>query len=185
MKDIVLARRYARALLDIAVERDILGKIHQEVTFFRETLEKNHDLRLFLYSQEVSSKEKKAAMERLLQDRVSNVFFNFILVLLRKNRQRLFPIIAQEFSALVDRRNKRLRAVSTTALPLDASTAAQLKSVLDKMFDADVTIENRVEPSILGGLIVNVEGRVLDGSLRSQLSRLKQRLTERVNSMKN
>ncbi|MFQ5750457.1 MAG: ATP synthase F1 subunit delta [bacterium] len=182
MKENVLARRYARALFELAKERKILTNIRHEMEFFDESIDKNQDLRLLLSSHEISKKEKIKTIEKLLQDRVSNVFFNFILLLLKKNREVLYSAIAREFGVLFDKFNKRVRAKTITAVPLDAKLIYTLKNRLDRAYSADVQIDSLTDPSILGGIIVNVEGQVFDGSLQSQLSRLRYQLTEKINS---
>lgn len=182
MRESVLAKRYAKALFELARDREILDKIQEEVASFNRTLETNSDFRLFLQSQDMSQNEKKSRIEQLLQDRVSNVFFNFVLVLLKKNREALFTAIAREFQGLLDKLHKKLPATAVTALPLDSTTEAKLKDLLDKTFDADVQITSEIEPDILGGLIVNVEGYVFDGSLQNQLQRLRKELIQRTNS---
>lgn len=182
MKHTVLARRYAKALFDLAVERNMLEKIHGEVTGFNHSIESNADFRLFLSSQDLSKNEKKAKIKKLLQDHVSSVFYHFILVLLRKNRQIIFQAIAREFEILVDKKNKRLPATAITALPLDSTSQSELKELLDKTFDADVQITSEVDEAILGGIVVNVEGYVFDGSLQNQLQRLRKQLIESTNS---
>lgn len=173
MKNTVLAKRYARALFELAVERNILETIQNEVAFFSRNLNENADFRLFLFAQDVSKKEKKETIEKLIQDRVSNVFFNFILVLLKKNREFIFPSIDREFQCFVDKHFKKINALATTAQPMDEKASSQLKVFLDKTFAADVQISNNIDPSILGGIVVNVEGHVFDGSLQNQLKRLK------------
>lgn len=178
MKDTVLARRYARALFEIAQEQNILDSVHREIVSFEESLQTNEGFRLFLYSQDLSKKEKKEKLERVLQDRISNIFFNFLLVLLRKGRELIFESVAFEFNRLVDKNNRKVRATTTTAIPLDGPAATQLKSLLDAAFKADVEIQNRVDESILGGIIVNVDGQLLDGSIKNQLMRLASHLSE-------
>ncbi|MFQ5649539.1 MAG: ATP synthase F1 subunit delta [bacterium] len=182
MKETVLARRYAHALFELAVERGILESISNEVVSFENTLQSNRGFRLFLYSQGISKKEKRAKIEEALQDKVSNVFVNFLHVLLEKNRERVFPTIATEFRLLLDNHHKRTRASTITAVRLEKKTLAKLKSILDKAFDKDVQIDNHIDESILGGIVVNVDGRLLDGSLRSQLRRLESQLLGRTNS---
>ncbi len=178
MKETVLAKRYARALFEIALEQGIVESVHREVVSFEESLQSSAGFRSFLYSQDLSKKEKKDKIESVLQDRVSNVFFNFLLVILRKNRELIFESIAFEFRRLVDKHNRRVRATATTSVAITDSTLLSLKSVLDKIFSADVDISNEVDQSILGGIIVNVEGRLLDGSIKSQLQRLGNRLAK-------
>ncbi|MCH7674320.1 ATP synthase F1 subunit delta [candidate division KSB1 bacterium] len=173
MKNTVLARRYAKALFELAVERKILDTIQNEVRSFSQSLDDNLQFRLFFFAQDVSKKQKREKIEELMQDRVSNVFFNFVLVLLKKNREFIFPEIVKEFQSIVDKYHRKINALAITAQPLDEKSSSKLKSLLDKTFDADVRIRNDIDASILGGIVVNVEGHVFDGSLQSQLARLK------------
>lgn len=173
MKNTVLARRYAKALFELAVERKILDTIQNEVRSFSQSLDDNLQFRLFFFAQDVSKKQKREKIEELMQDRVSNVFFNFVLVLLKKNREFIFPEIVKEFQSIVDKYHRKMNALAITAQPLDEKSSSKLKSLLDKTFDADVRIKNDIDASILGGIVVNVEGHVFDGSLQSQLARLK------------
>jgi len=173
LKNTVLARRYAKALFELAVERKILDTIQNEVRSFSQSLDDNLQFRLFFFAQDVSKKQKREKIEELMQDRVSNVFFNFVLVLLKKNREFIFPEIVKEFQSIVDKYHRKMNALAITAQPLDEKSSSKLKSLLDKTFDADVRIRNDIDASILGGIVVNVEGHVFDGSLQSQLARLK------------
>lgn len=177
-----MAKRYARALFELARERGIIEKIRQEIDLFLQSLQTNPALQHFLNSQEVSRSVKKKTMERLFQDWLSNVFFNFILVLLNKNRQSIFNRIAREFEVLYDKYTKKIRASTITAIPLDEGTLSSLKESLSRAYKADVEIENKIDPDILGGIIITVDGQVLDGSLQGQLRRLKYYLTENSKS---
>jgi F-type H+-transporting ATPase subunit delta len=181
LRENVLARRYAGALFELAEERGLLKKIHQEVQSFDESICVNLSLGRLLVCQDLTKKEKQRALEKLLQDRVSNVFMNFILLLLKKNREAMFATIAREFGKLVDKHHKRVRALATTAVPLDPQSNAKLKHLLDKAFRADVVIDSHVDDTILGGIIVNVDGQVLDASLKSQLRRLRDQLSQNTN----
>lgn len=176
MRETVLARRYAGALFELARERGILDTVVNDVASFGEALEGNASLRYLLNSPDIGKREKRGAVEELFQDRVSNVFFNFVLVLLKKNRQELFDLIGREFRHFYDRHRKKLRASTVTAVPLDRSSETRLRDALSQAFDADVEIQNLVDRNIMGGVIVHVDGRVFDCSLRGQLNRLKARL---------
>ncbi|RMD92930.1 MAG: F0F1 ATP synthase subunit delta [Calditrichaeota bacterium] len=178
MKENILARRYARALFELSKEKNILEKIRQEVEFFSDYVQNDRNFEFFLNSQQISKKQKIAAIEKLFQDRVSNLFFNFLLVLLKKNRQTIFPIVAQEFEKLYDHYYKRIRATTITAIPLDNQSVDRVKKVLNQKFGAEVQLRVKTNPDILGGLIIQVDGQIYDGSIASQLNRLKQQLTE-------
>ena len=117
MKNTVLARRYAKALFELAVERKILDTIQNEVRSFSQSLDDNLQFRLFFFAQDVSKKQKREKIEELMQDRVSNVFFNFVLVLLKKNREFIFPEIVKEFQSIVDKHHRKINALAITAQP--------------------------------------------------------------------
>jgi F-type H+-transporting ATPase subunit delta len=173
-----LARRYAGALFDLALEKTVLPDIHEELLSFLELLNKNQDFRLFFNAQDVSNQQKADVVGKVLDHQASERFRNFLYVLLRKGRAEIYPTVVAEFTRLVDKYNKRIHATTTTAVALDEGLRSRLKSALDSMFSADVGITNNVDPAILGGIIVQVEGRILDGSLQNQLQRLKKSMIE-------
>lgn len=182
MRENVLAKRYARALFEIARERGILENIRNEIEFFNQNLQLNQPFRHFLNSEEINKREKIKKIEELFQDRVSNVFFNFLLVLLMKNRQSIFSIIAKQFEVFLDKHFMKIRASAITAIPLEEGSLLRLKETLSKRFQANVQIQNRIDPKIIAGIVIKVDGQVLDGSLQSQLRRLKYQLIESSNS---
>jgi F-type H+-transporting ATPase subunit delta len=181
LKDIGLARRYSRALFTLALERDLVDKIHQELNDFSEILRGNQKLGLFLNAPQVDRSDKRNAIEKLFQDRFSNVFFNFLMLLIEKGRQGLIPRIVHQFEALYDAHRNRVRAVAISALPLADSELARLRRALAERLQAEVMIDNQVDPSIIGGLVVKIQGQVLDGSIRHQLGRLEEQLLDRRN----
>jgi len=173
LRNTVIARRYAKALFELALERKVLDTIVAEMDSFEAALSSTPGFRHFLNSQDMS--------KNVFQDRGSNIFFNFLLVLLRKNRESTFSDIAREFHVLVDNHNKRTRASATTAVPLDKKSVEKLRTVLGDAFKLDIQLDNDVDESILGGIVVNVNGQLLDGSLRSQLDRLRSELSDNRN----
>jgi len=178
LKETVLARRYAKALFKLSLEKGVVDSILQELVSLEKTLEDSKEFRHFLYSRDVNRKKKVETVAMLLKEKVSPLFFNFFSVLLEKNREYIFPVVAVEFKRLVDKHHKVVHATVTTALPLEDKLLTQLKTLLDKRFDAHVQVENRVDASVLGGLFVNVEGQVFDGTLRNQLLRIERQLVE-------
>lgn len=181
MKEAVLARRYAKALFEIALERKMLGKVREELSAFSNLLEKDDSLRNFLFSPEHSRAAQKKAVEQAFADRFSAVFFNFILVLLEKRRQSLMHDIMTAFEVLHDRHLRKMRALAITAIPMDQKTLEQLRASLSKSLDMDMELQNRVDPEILGGLVVQVEGKILDGSIRRYLSRMREKIIDNRN----
>jgi F-type H+-transporting ATPase subunit delta len=176
LKETVLARRYAKALFEIALERKMLGKVRDELHAFSNLLGKDAALRNFLFSPEHSRAAQKQAAEKAFVDRSSAVFYNFLLVLIEKRRQTLIDEIIAAFEALHDRHLRKMRALAITAIPMDQKTLEQLRASLSKSLDMDMELQNKIDPEILGGLVVQVEGKILDGSVRQHLLRLRSRI---------
>ncbi|MDZ7289706.1 MAG: ATP synthase F1 subunit delta [candidate division KSB1 bacterium] len=173
MKDRILARRYAKALFALAQERNILDKIRSELHGFGAMLEENAEFAEFFRSPENSRIVKREAIERLFQDRYSDTFFNFLLLIIQKGRHDVFPEIVLAFDELYDRYQRRTRVLAITAVPMDSGLADDLRDRLSKSLNMQIDLENRVDPAILGGIVLNIDGKVLDGSLKQHLERLR------------
>lgn len=173
MKATVLARRYAKALFELALERKILETVAKEVVLFNALIEENPQLHYYFRSPEAGKSGKKKLVEKNFQDRFSALFVNFIFVLLDKGRQHLFGDIAAEFKKLCEKHDNLVRARTITAIPLSPSHITKLKQALSERYQARFDIENYVDPGILGGMILNIDGKVIDASIRTQLERMK------------
>ena len=176
MKLLVLARRYARALFELAQENNTLESIHSELHAFKKLLDETPELQHFFLSPEIGRQGKIEFIDSKLQDQFSTLFINFLFVLIRKGRQGIFPEIVSEFDRLYDKYHNRIRASAVTVRPLKQEELEQLRAQLVKQYKATFDIENFVDPEILGGLILKIDGRVIDASLRNQLEKLRENL---------
>jgi F-type H+-transporting ATPase subunit delta len=181
MKEQILGRRYAKALFAIAQERNVLDKIRSELHSFVATREENAEFDDFFRSPENSRAAKRAAMEKIFQDRFSNLFFNFLLLLIQKGRHNAIRDIVAAFDELYDRYRRRTRALAITAVPMDIAMSNDLRDRLSKSMNMQIDLENQVDPAILGGIVLNIDGKVLDGSVKQQLERLRAEFLGRRN----
>jgi len=171
-----VARRYAKALFQVAVERNIVEKVARDLSFMNRLLEENPALRHYLNSPDIPRREKEAALETLFADQFCSVFFNFLLILLRKHRQDLIPQIAREFGIKRDEYQNRVRAIAVTAVPVSREIIEALEDHLSRSLGKEVQVIPRVDPSILGGIRLNINGKIYDGSLIRQLHRMRNHL---------
>ena len=171
-----LAKRYAKALFELANERGSLEAILEEVRSFSDIIESNKRLRAYLYSPEIEKKQKLQIVESLFKDKVSGLFYNFLLLLIRKGRQGYYPEIVFEFDTLYDKKNNRIRATIISAVQMDEEQFEEIQRVLKKSLDAEIFLTTEVDKEILGGLIIKVDGKVMNNSLAHQLNILKRDL---------
>jgi F-type H+-transporting ATPase subunit delta len=176
VRESTIARSYAEALYD-------LGERHGQVDAFAgalDTLAALRDaeprLRRFLDTPKVEPAQKKRVLREALQGRVPPLFLNFLMVVFDKRRQRLLPEIAREYHAILDERLGRVHVQVTLAREPDERTEREIAADLTQVLGKTVIPHVRVDPRILGGIVVRYGDRVLDGSLRRRLVSLRRRL---------
>jgi F-type H+-transporting ATPase subunit delta len=178
MRDTTIARNYADALLELARragDRRGWGRMIQDVA---DAIGADRSLRLFLESPRVSAEQKNAVLSRALQDRAPRHFVRFLQALVSKGRQRLIPEVATEYHALLDEAEGRVHAQVTVARPTSDADREIIVRELSRTLGKEVVPHLVVNPAIIGGVVVKVGDRVMDGSVRRRLGRLRERLLD-------
>ena len=115
-------------------------------------------------------------LQELLAGKTPDFFLNFLKVLVQKRRESLFLQIINEYQSLYDMKLNRVRATVVSAIPLDEKTKSHIISILSDAFKATVLLKAEIDPDILGGFVLYMEGNILDASLRRKLEELKMQL---------
>lgn len=178
MQNLSIARRYARALLDVALEGGAPDRIAEQLEGLSGLTKENADLRDVLSNPAYSRAQRGAVVDGLLKlsGKVDPAVQNLLGLLLDRHRVGFLPDIARIFREMADTRAGRVRGRVTSATPLDAAALANIEQALEKIVQRDVVLETRVDPSLLGGVSAQVGSMVYDGSLRAQLESLRQQL---------
>jgi F-type H+-transporting ATPase subunit delta len=172
-----IARRYARALFQIGVDNGTEEALGQELADLAELFAQSAELRQALENPVFKPSEKRAILEKLLP-RVapSRSVQSFALLLLQRGRIASLPAVARAYRGLVDVRGGRVRAVVISAQPLGAGDLERVRRSLERRTHKKVMLEAEVDPSLIGGLVARVGDLVLDGSVRTQLASLREKL---------
>ncbi len=176
MIESTLVRIYAEALFQIADEKGVVTEIHEELRHFESLFRETAALSTFLTSPKVDTKEKKQLVKRVLGPHFSPLIIHFLFTLIDKHRELLIPHMANEFKEILDRIHNRIDCDITSAVPLQDSVVQRTKESLSAALGKDVIIRSHTDPSIIGGIIIRVEDRILDGSILGELKKLKARL---------
>jgi len=176
VRETTVARSYAEALFELGRRHDQLEVYADALDVVTGLLDTQPTIRTFLESPTVEPAAKKGVLTDALGDRVPRPFLNFLLVVIDKRRQRLLPEIAREYHSLLDEHLGRLHVQVTLAREPDARTGDEIKTALSAALGRTVVPHFRVDPRIIGGMIVRYGDRVLDGSLRSRLNSLRRQL---------
>ena len=175
-----VAKRYAKALFQSADESDQIEQIKQELNAFDGILKEQSRLRAYLFTPEIDRQKKMNVVAQLFKDKTSQYFLNFVLLLIKKGRQSEYHEVALEFDRLYEKKINRISATVTSAVKLDEDILKEIEKKLAAVWQSKVLLTNKVDSAILGGFIVEVEGRAIDGSLRKQLELMREQLSKRT-----
>jgi F-type H+-transporting ATPase subunit delta len=174
-----LGRRYALALLNLAVEQNALDDVRRSLREFATTFEQNRDLRAVFENPSVSFEARRAILRDIAQASGMHklVLDALLFVSDRGGRFKHLPEIVDAFEAAAEARAGRVRAEVVTATELPEEYFAGLQRTLEQVTGKQVVVVRRVDPSIIGGVVTRVGDKVFDGSVQHQLNELKEELT--------
>ena len=172
-----LARRYARALFAIGQEERRIRRILEEAERFAVQLVETPLLREVMEAAHINRQDKKAALEATL---ASAGFLpstrNFLFLLVDKGRMNILSPIVTELRRLIEQSEGIERVEVSVPMPLSITQRDLLQSVLEGRTGRKVVLEEKVEPDVLGGMVVKVGSTVYDGSARTQIQQIRENL---------
>lgn len=168
-----LAERYATALFDLAEQDKALDRVAGEVTTLGGMIEASEDFRRLIRSPVISRADQSRAVGALLdQAGIGGLIARFVGVVVAKRRLFALPDMIRAFLALIAARRGETTAEVVSAKPLTKAQVQSLTAALKAVVGMDVAVQARVDPGILGGLVVKVGSRMVDSSLKTKLNRL-------------
>ncbi len=179
MKSGAAARRYARALFQLAKEDQQTTQIGDQLDTLRALFASSPELREALLTPLYPVRERRQVLRRISEaEGVSGLVTNFYSYLIDQRRLVDFPGIREEYARLVDEESGLVTAAVVTASPLDEASQDRLRRALSERTGFEVRLEVDVDPSLIGGAIAKVGDLVFDGSIRAQLDQLRANLTK-------
>jgi ATP synthase F1 delta subunit len=170
-----IAQVYARSLFEVAKEHDILDEVHEQLGEFVNALNENRGLAVFFFSPYFSSEEKKDGLKRTVVD-ANPIFMNFLEALLERHRMPVIFRIKDRFEQLWDEEKRLLPVEVTSSVELDKDTLQSIGKRIGEQTAQEVELSSKVDPDILGGIVVRVGDFVLDASIRNRLNQLRKQV---------
>jgi len=169
------ARRYAEAAFELAGGDDSYDRWADDL---RKATEATADERVarVIDNPSVPFAERQELLERLLGNAIRRPAFNLVRLLSHRARLELLPAVADEYDRLLDERRGVVAATVTSARALSSEHLKAVSRRVEEMMSASVSMTPRVDPALIGGLTVQVGDRLIDGSVRGRLERLRERL---------
>ncbi|SMP10721.1 ATP synthase F1 subcomplex delta subunit [Desulfurobacterium pacificum] len=169
--EVRVARRYAKALVDVLPEEK-LEKVLEEAKTINQLID-DRAIRYFK-SPVVAVEKKKALIEQILSKvEITEELKRVLLLMAEKNRLGILREFVSELESLVDARLGIVKAEITSATELDDDTLEKIKAKIEELFGKKAEISVSLDPSLIGGFIVKVADKIIDASIKTQLENLK------------
>jgi len=173
MRETTVAHRYAHALFNLAVSRDLVDIIASELFQLRSLMDKDKRFIKFLEAPQIVTEHKISLLKTLFTARISQPLLSFLMLLIEKGRIAFLADIALEFEKLLEQHKGIIRARVTTAIPVDSDFKSQLKARLEHVSGQNIELIHKIDKTIIGGIIVQLNFKIIDHSIRHQLGILK------------
>ena len=170
------ALAYAQSLLELANERKQAEPIGQELAAVRQLVEENPSFAEILTNPSVSIDERARLLDKVFRHKASDLVFNTLGVLNRKNRLRLIAQISRGYDDLLDEQLGKVEVDLTVAQKLTPEQLEQARQRVGKALGREAVVHQYVDPDVLGGVVLRVGDKLIDASVRYQLKALKEQL---------
>jgi len=172
-----VARRYARALLALGLEEGRFEQVGEELEAVVQAIRERRELKVFFENPGYTPAQRHAAVDAAASAlRLSPATANFLRLLVERQRGGDLAAIARAYRAMVDLQAGRVRATVTAARPLSDFELERLRETIGRMTGRSIVLESRTDPALIGGVVAQVGALQLDGSLRTQLERMRENL---------
>lgn len=175
-----VAYRYAKSLLDVAVDQNILDKVYENMLMVKATLIENKDLAEYLSSPVVKSKDKIEVTKQVFSSETEELTLNFLNLIINNGREEVFGQIVKRFVHLYDETKGIEVAKVITAIGLTDSLKSKLKSHVIKLTGKEVELEEEIDESLIGGYILKIGDYQYDASIKNNVQRLHREFKENL-----
>lgn len=174
-----IARRYAEALADVATERGLIEQIDLDLHTFVEMIAASHELYEVFASPIISHDNKGRVLNAVIERvRPGQAVANLLRLLLRNNRLHNLGAVHEAFKRIINERAGVVAAEVTSAGPISTVEQETLSARLSQLTGKKVQLQFKTDPSLIGGVVTRIGSVVYDGSIRTQLQEIKERMKE-------
>ena len=178
MKNPKLSSRYAKALYDFAGERNQIEEVFGDLQLFANTLKENRELQMLLRNPVVPPHQKHEIFESVFNGTLHETTYQFLDLLLKKRREPDLDTICEGFSHLYKQAHNIKTAQIVTAQPLSDELKTKIISLLTEQTHATIELKESVEPSIIGGFVIQMDDYFLDTSILTKINKLRQEFSQ-------
>jgi len=180
MSELTVGARYAKSLIDLAQDENILEQVKNDMELFISVVKGNHELYTVLRNPIISHDKKVNILEAIFGDKVSKAAISFFKIMINKSRGEVLYYTAQEFINQYNVKNNIVKALITSATPLSETNKKQITDLVKAEVGGNIVLEVKVDPSLIGGFVLTVGDRQVDTSIANSLKKLKMEFAQKA-----
>ena len=185
MSELTVAARYAKSIIDLAQEQNLVEPVKSDMELFLHTLKANPELKAVLANPIVSHSKKVKIIEEVFGKKINKVSLAFFTLMVNKSRGEVLYATAGEYVNMYDIKNNIVHASVTSATALSDDNKKKIIADIIAVTGGTVKLEAKVDPALIGGFVLTVGDRQVDTSIASDLNKLKKEFVRRVVPVKN
>ncbi|MGM9994526.1 MAG: ATP synthase F1 subunit delta [Candidatus Avigastranaerophilus sp.] len=178
VKHIKTAKRYSNAIFKLALESGLLDKIYNDLIFIQQTISSNPQLKMFLLNPVISKEDKKDVISKIFSVHTDKIAYDFLYLLADNGRIDILNEVLNQFTKKYNEENNIIKPQIISAVELNEIQKDKLKEKLEKKLSKKVVPEYLINADIIGGLIVEIDDKTIDCSLKTKFYNMKQQLTK-------
>ena len=176
MAELTVDMTYAEALYQAAKENGKTEQVMEDCRGFLDVLKTDDEFNRFLLSPAISQSDKIEVIQKILTGRSTDLFKNFLCVLVEKHRVNEYARIVRAYQKLFEEKEGVVDGVIYSVLPLAADKIKAFEEETSKLLGENIELENLTDPSLIGGVRIMVDGRIIDASIKSRINKLAQEI---------
>jgi F-type H+-transporting ATPase subunit delta len=181
MSELTVASRYAKSLIDLAQEQNLVEDIKNDMDLFHHTLRVNPELKAVLANPIVSHSKKIKILDEVFASKVNGLSIMFFKLMINKSRGEVLYATAEAYNDMYDVKENIVRATVVSAAALSAENKQKMLAEIQAATGSSIKLDAKVDQSLIGGFVLTVGDRQIDTSIASDLKKLKKDFAQRVN----
>lgn len=173
MRKTRIGSRYAKALFELTLEKDILEKVNKDMGLISNTIKENKDLKILLRSPVIKSYKKESIIKAIFKNKIEDISLHFTLIIIRKNREEYIDSIVEEFKELYKKYKNITTTYLKTAIKIDEDIRKKVIKLLQEQTKGEIELNEIVNKELIGGFVLTYGPYQYDASIAKQIADLK------------
>lgn len=169
----LVAERYAAALFELATEKNLVEEVYADSKLISQTCEESRDLRLFLKSPIINTGKKSAVLHAIFDKHVHQISMNYMLIMVRKNRESIIPEIALQIVELYQQFKNILSVHFKSPVPPDPEVRKKVTELMKNYTHSDIDLKAEIDESLIGGFVLSWKDKQYDASIRREIEEIR------------